>query len=224
MGKVFDLESPLMTFLTKVADLIILNLVALICSLPIVTIGASWTAMHYVTIRMAKHEDGYIVKGFFKSFKENFKQATIIWLLMLAVFILIVGDFVIFRYATISIPTFVRIIVMVISVFILCVCMYIFPVLARFDNSIKATIKNAFLMSILNLPRTILMAVIYLLPIALIFLTEYAVPLLLMMGSSVPAYLASLSWKKIFEKYEPEQEEISNEYQELEIFREDIAE
>ena len=81
MGALFNLENPVWNFMGKVADLVILNLLALICSIPIVTIGASWTAMYYVTIKIVRKEEGYIIRDFFRSFKENFKQATIIWLL-----------------------------------------------------------------------------------------------------------------------------------------------
>ena len=69
----------------RVADLIMLNVVFLICCLPIVTIGASLTALHYVTLKMARNEESYIIRSFFKSFKQNFKQATVINLIMLAV-------------------------------------------------------------------------------------------------------------------------------------------
>lgn len=67
----------------RAADLMILNIVFIICCLPIVTIGASLTALHYVTLKMVRNEESYIVKSFFKSFKQNFKQATIINLIML---------------------------------------------------------------------------------------------------------------------------------------------
>lgn len=83
MGRIFDMDSPVMRFLGRLADLMILNLVTLLCCLPVVTIGASLTAMHYVLLKMVRNEESYIVRSFFKSFKENFKQATVIWLIIL---------------------------------------------------------------------------------------------------------------------------------------------
>ena len=83
MGKVFALDSPLMNGLSKLADLIWLNILATICCIPIITIGASLTALHYVVLKMVKDEEGYITRSFFKSFKENFKQATLMWLMLL---------------------------------------------------------------------------------------------------------------------------------------------
>ena len=81
--KIFDLDSPLMQFLNKMADLLWLNILTFICCIPIVTIGASLTAMHYMALKMVRNEECYITRGFFKSFKENFRQATLIWLLLL---------------------------------------------------------------------------------------------------------------------------------------------
>ena len=79
MGRFFNLDSPVMVALTKMADLIIVNLLAFFCCLPIITVGASMTALHYVVLKIVRDEECYIVKSFFKSFKENFKQATVIY-------------------------------------------------------------------------------------------------------------------------------------------------
>ena len=69
----------------RAADLFMLNVVFVICCLPVVTIGASLTALHYVTLKMARNEESYIIRSFFKSFKQNFKQSTIINLIMLLI-------------------------------------------------------------------------------------------------------------------------------------------
>ena len=81
--KLFNLDSPLMQGLSKMADLMWLNVLTLLCCLPVVTMGASLTAMNYVALKIVRDEECYISKSFFKSFKENFKQATIIWLMIL---------------------------------------------------------------------------------------------------------------------------------------------
>ena len=76
MGHFFSMDNKFFTFMGRVADLCILNIICLICCIPIVTAGASITAMYYVTLKMVRNEEAYIVRSFFKSFKENFKQAT----------------------------------------------------------------------------------------------------------------------------------------------------
>ena len=69
----FNLDSPFMRFLTKMADLIILNILYMICCIPIVTIGAASTALYTVSMKAVKNEESYIIRGYFKAFKENFK-------------------------------------------------------------------------------------------------------------------------------------------------------
>ena len=93
MSSFFNMDSPIMRFLSRVCDLIILNLLAIACCIPIVTAGASITALFSVTLKMVKGEESYIFKGFFKGFKENFKQSTIIWLILLVLGLFLFIDY-----------------------------------------------------------------------------------------------------------------------------------
>ena len=210
MGKIFDMDSPFMRFLNRVADLLILNLLMIVCCIPIITVGASFTALHYVVLKMIRGEEGYLVKGFFKSFVRNFRQATLLWLLMLVVVAVYVGDALIFRYSGIAFPKPLVIVVVAVGVIMLLVAIYVFPLLARFDNTIKNTVKNAALFAIANLPKTLLMAVIYVLPVVIAYFSTYSYIFIFMFGISVPAYAAAWVYSGIFKKFEPEQEEVSD--------------
>ena len=101
MGEMFmfKLDSPFMNFLSKVCDLLILNVVALICCIPIVTAGASITAVYYMCYKMLKNEEGYIFRGFLKAFKDNFIQSTAIWMIQLVIMIVLILDFRIIVYS-----------------------------------------------------------------------------------------------------------------------------
>lgn len=79
MGNLFHIDNPVMAFLSKAADLMILNLLTLVCSIPIFTIGASFSAMHYALLRLRREESTYVTKDFFQAFKKNFKDATALW-------------------------------------------------------------------------------------------------------------------------------------------------
>ena len=92
MKKLFDIDNPVIAFLSRLADLIGLNFLFLICCLPVFTIGAAWTALYYVTVKMVRKEESYIWKDFFKSFRENFKQATLIWLINMLVLAIFAAD------------------------------------------------------------------------------------------------------------------------------------
>jgi len=206
MGKIFDMDSPIMRFLSRMADLMILNLVMTICCMPIITIGASVTAMHYVMLKLVRGEEGYIVKDFFKSFKLNFKQATIIWLIMLVFIFVFVGDYLIVNYSGIAFPEGMSVVLMAVAVLLFIVSTYIFPVLARFENSIKNTIKNGCIMSIMAAPKAVLMAVLTVAPVLLIFVVPELLPMVLLFGISLPGYLGAMLYSGTFRKFEPEVE------------------
>lgn len=205
MGAIFNLDNPVWNFMGKVGDLIILNLLAIICSIPIVTIGASWTAMYFVTIRMVRKEESYIIKDFFRSFKENFKQATITWLLALVAIAIFAGDVMIYRMIPEQIPQALMIAVLVLAYLVLGTIIYTFPLLSRFHNTIKGTIKNAFLVSLVNVPYTFVFAILLVLPFLIAFFMIELAPFVLMFGFSLPAYIASIFWVRIFRKFEPEE-------------------
>ena len=175
------MDSPLFSFLNKVADLIILNLLTLVCCIPVITVGAAMTGLNYVCLKMVRNEEGYIIRGFFKSFKQNFKQATIIWLIILLVIGVLAGDVFIMSYSNVAF-------------------------LARFDNTIRNTFRNSLYMGILTLPKTILMMICWALPVVITLLSFQAFPFVFMLGISGPAFLCALLYNKTFKRFEPEQE------------------
>lgn len=226
--KLFDLDSPLMQGLGKVADLLLLNLLALFCCIPVITVGASMTALHYMALKMARNEECYIARGFFKSFKQNFKQATLIWLLMLFVMVVLVVDFLIMNNSGVEFNTVIRIIITVFALFVFCGSIYVFPVLAKFENTIWRTIKNAFLMSIMQLPKTALMVILYIFPaVFLVFLPQLA-PFAFFFGISVPAWLSAKLYSKLFKKLEDQilkqVQPVEEEGEDERIFRDELDE
>ena len=163
MNHLLNPEGPIMIFITKIAYSAYLNILWFICCIPIFTIGASTTALFYVTLKMAKNEEGNITKAFFRSFKENFKQGTKIWLILLAVGIVLGFDgYTLYhmRFASIfwTLITAVFIVAVVAYAIIL---MYIFPLLARFQNTTMAMFKNAIMIGMRFLICTAIMAAIY---------------------------------------------------------------
>jgi uncharacterized membrane protein YesL len=200
--KIFNLDSPLMVFLGRVADLMIINILTLLCCIPIITIGPAFTAAHYVSLKMVRNEDCYIVRSYFKSFKENFKQATIIWLLILVAILVMVGDFYIITKSGLEFSNVMKIVIIVVGVIVLMTTVYVFPVLARFENTIIATLKNAFLMSVLQLLKTALMLVLYVAPFILAIFVYQAVPVVMLLGISVPIYVSAMLYNGFFQKIE----------------------
>lgn len=200
-----------MSGLTKIADIIILNALFLICSIPVITIGATTTAMYYVTLKMVKDEECYTVKSFFKSFKQNFLQATGIWLIVLAVAFLIYEDFRISGgqiAQSVAIPETLSLLLLVFliaaTLFFIFTVLYVFPVLSKFDNTVKNTIRNSFIMAISHMPSTIAIVLITFIPLALIyFVPQFFILIFAVFGFI--AYGNSFLFMRIFKKYIPEE-------------------
>lgn len=83
--KIFNMDSPFFRCMSLIGDMMLLNLMWILCSIPLVTIGASTTALLYTGMKLAKGRDGYVIRNFWKSFRQNFLQSTVIWLIMAAV-------------------------------------------------------------------------------------------------------------------------------------------
>ena len=160
----FNYDNVLMRALNRVGDVMILSIVFLITSLPIVTIGASITAMYYTTMKSLAIEDGYVFKFYMKSFKENFKQSTIMWLISLVILYVLGVDVWFWHKQWTESGSNAMQVMLIISIVMLAVAimiiMYVFPLQAKFDNTIKIQFRNAFLLSIKFFPTTILLAAI----------------------------------------------------------------
>ncbi len=200
--KIFNIDSPLMQWLGKLADLMIINILTVICCIPIFTIGPALTAAHYVCLKMVRDEECYIVRSYFKSFKQNFRQGTIIWLIILASILILIGDYYIITKSGLEFHKVLKIAILVVGIVLLMVTVFVFPVLAKFDNTIKVTIKNALFMAILQLPKTVLMAVLYVLPVFILVFWVEVVPVVMMLGISVPIFLSAMLYNKFFQKIE----------------------
>lgn len=202
--KFFNFDNPVMQALTKLADLFILNLLFTLCCIPVVTIGASLTALYTVTLKAAKNEESYIVSNFFRAFKENFKISTLSWLIMLAARIVLFLDFRFSAFLPVSYSQVIRVAAVSFSIIYFLLMTYLFPYIARFENTLKNSFKNAFILSIIHLPYTFLFLIIALLSIALTIFINFQISgfLWFVIGFSGIAYVNSLFFRKIFSKYE----------------------
>ncbi len=208
MGKLFDLDSPVMRVLNRVADLMILNIAVLFFVLVPFTGGASLTGMHYVLLKMVRDEDSYTLKSFWKSFKQNFKQATILWIIVCVVAGIIGIDFFWIYTNAQVIPRVYTYVMFGITILLYMVFQYIFPLQSRFENPIKNTLKNSVMFAILGLPRTIGMVAVSLIPLVLLYFFDVQIlPILILFGITGPAYLMALMYNGLFKKFEPKVEE-----------------
>ena len=157
-------DNMFIKILNRLGDAMILSLLFVIGSIPIFTIGTSMTATYYAAMKGVTGDDGYVFKNYIKSYKENFKQSVVIWLIMAALLFVFGVDLwfwlkqwqdarVEFAKPMIA----VSVVLLAVAVFI---TMYVFPLQAKFDNKTSVQIRNAFLLSIKNFPVTLLLTVV----------------------------------------------------------------
>lgn len=185
-------------------DLVVLNLIFILFSIPLVTIGASLSALYTVTIRIAKKEDGPVWSGFVQAFKKNFKIATIIWFIILGFLGLLFAQYLLVINYVGAISNFYFIFLIIEMAVLGIVTAFVFPYIARYDNSIKKTITNAFLIGISNLGGAIKILVAWAGPIGIsimypkIFLLSWYLWLICLFA--VIAFISSYSVVKAFSR------------------------
>ena len=184
--------------LNRIADLVGLNLLAILFCIPIITIGASITAVYGCIFRIQEKREGYLTKDFWKLFKECFRSSTIIYLVGVAVVAMLYLDYQIF--ATDSRLDILQVLVVAGGILVAEIFTYAFPMESYFENSLKATVKNALLLGISNIPYTLLMLGINVFPFFLVARIPVTFGIWFLIGISGVAWINSFFLKKIFSK------------------------
>lgn len=208
---IFEEGSPFQRFLNKMTDLLILNVITVLMCIPVITAGAALTAMHYVLLKMVRGEEGYIVKSFFRCFKREFRQATILWILYMALAALMASNLVLVLEGGGHYPLWLPASIVVVAFLELMFIIYTFAMLSRFDNPVYHTILNAVTLTFAELPRSLEMAVITLVPLIAFFRVTLVLPFLMLFGLSVPGYACAMIYDPIFRKIERQIWEQENE-------------
>ena len=192
--KFWAIDSPVMRVLGRLGDIIILNMIFVVGCIPVITIGTSLSALYAVAMKMARGEDPSVWKEFWKAYKRNFRPATICWLVMAVIAILLFVDFRIIgvlKRGSESMYSIMRIVL---------------AYIARFENGIFATLRNALLLAAAHIPSTI---VIVGLSVGSLILTLFtsrsfviASIIWVFFGFAVLAYVQAFLLCRIFEKYE----------------------
>lgn len=197
------MDGPLWRALNLIADIVILHFLWLVYSLPLVTIGASTTALYYATMRRIRTNEGQVTGNFRKSFRENFRQATILWLIAAAVGVILWLDL---NFCATWGGTACTVMLAGCSLLLIpcwMMLLYLFPILAKFTGSIYDTFKNALLMSIRHLPMTLLLTFLW----ATVWLMLAVFPpftgLMLISGAGLIAWVTSHIYIQVFRTYLP---------------------
>ena len=206
MHNLINPDNALMRFITKLAYSAWLNLLWFVCCIPIVTIGPATTALFYCCNKLAWDEEGYITKAFFHSFRQNFRQGMLIGIIITAAGILMAADgYVLWHLHSTSVFwTIMTAIYLVAAAAYLIVTMYIFPLLAHFNNNTAAMFKNSLLIGMRFLLCTALMALIYF--AMLVIIVRFFTPCIVF-GMGTCALLCSMLLKNILKLCQESDEE-----------------
>ena len=200
----FDPDSPLMNGLSRMTDLVLLNLITLAACLPVVTAGASLTAMHFVLLKMVRGEEGYIVRDWVKSFKQNFRQATLIWLLFLAAGLMALLDIWMAAYGKGGAALVLRVLLILVILIAYADFLWAFPLLSRFEGTVPGILSAAMAMAFRAFPRTLAMGAAGVLPLIIWIFFPSMAPLVLLFGASLPGLVSAYMYSPLFKKLEKE--------------------
>ena len=174
MKGIFSLDGPVMRVMTIFANLVILNLLTLLLSIPVVTGGAALTALDYCVLKMVRDEDAYTVRAYFKSFKENMLTGMILWIPMAIVGFLVGFDLYLMRTAPNETMKNFRVVFVVLLFLMILALEWVFPLLSHFEYKKPGNyVRNAVLMALANLPRTVLMFAITIVPLIAMYFYFY---------------------------------------------------
>ena len=204
MNQIFNNENFFFRGVSKVLELLGLSLLWILFSIPVVTAGAATAALYYTVNKTVKNERGYIFQQFFSAFAENFKQATIVWLILLVAFAVLGADYYImllYAQAGYAIAKF-RFVFLVMAIIILMWSLYIFPYIARFDDSTKNVLKNTAILAFGHAPLSLAMMALFCFMCVIIYKLT---PVIIVLPASYNL-LKNYFIEKIFVKYMSEED------------------
>lgn len=210
--RIFDPDGPLMTALGKFADIVLCNLMFCVFCLPIFTIGASLAALFTCMQQLVYEEDrndGLIFRDFWLAFKRNFRQATALWLICLLVIAFLTAYYWVTRFMAGGFGKVYQTTFYLLTLVFLCGFLYIFPLQARYENTVKNTLRNAWLLSVAALPWTVLSLLLVVATVYICFVMNPATVNLFVYlwgvcGFGLIAYLQSFLIRQAFKKLSPE--------------------
>lgn len=204
MHTIFSPDSRFMRIMGCVADLILLNLCYLLTCVPVLTIGAASAALYTVCFRFGTEEENGVIRSYFRAFRENLKRGTGIWLV-----VLLCGETALVNawvfYAMSGGIRFLSALFIILFVLALFVFGYAFPLLSQFDDGIRSTLRNALILGLGYLPRSLLVKVVNVFPFALMLTDFYlflqSALLWIVLYFSLAAYANTFLLRGVFAPY-----------------------
>lgn len=203
MYELFHPDGKVMRYGMKFANLMWLQLLTILCSLPIFTIGAAFTAMHKILLQIYRDNEDSVVKTYFSAFCKNFRQATIIWIGYLLIFLALFANYRLTSMLEENILMMaMKYLVPVVLIVTLATLTWVFPLQSRYHNTILGTVRMSFLACIAHFLYTVFNLALMSIPVLLLLLSWRTVPVVLLLGITVPGLLRAMLYSKVFDRLE----------------------
>ena len=185
----FRFDGPFMQKLNQLSGILYVHILAFIACIPVITAGASFTALEYALLKIYREEDSDLTKTFFAAFVQNFKQATVLWFIYLLCGFFVVSDIVLLSQVDTDINDFLMLGICMVSLLLVLNMTWGFMLLSRYCNSALQTFKYAFPVSLIYIARTIPMLLMTMVPIVLtLWYIAYA-PYIFVIGTLLSGYV-----------------------------------
>ena len=203
----FSMENPVMQALGVACDLLVLNLLSAVCCLPALTAGPALAALCGTSLLLVRGEEG-VVRTYFRVFRGSFKKGFVLGLLLLAAGTVLAVDYWAAGAWFPDLSRLLRLPVLAAALLLLALALWALPLLARYETSLGRTLQNALRMAVGFFPQTLKMLAFTVgLWLACLHFFTQALPVLLLFGLSLPAYVCALLIDKPFRTIEEEAEE-----------------
>lgn len=200
----FHTDSPFFQFMNTLATFIGLNVLFLIVSIPIITIGPALKALYTVTMQEARKDHKAIFSTFFKAFKDNFFMSMSAFLLYLGLALIFIFNAFFWGEQNSIMSTIILIVFMIALIVLFISFFYLFPLMARFDNNLKQTIKNSIFIPLLHTKETLLIVAIQIAAFTLCMFVPQMKVFMILLGFSFLALCNSYCFIRVFHCYEEE--------------------
>lgn len=205
MNTLFNMENPVVKFLSRAFDVAYLNLLFVICCIPLITIGSSATALYYCMLKISRDSDSSITRMFFHSLKRNLKQGILLTLIFVGVLVVLLVDIQACNVSESAAVGYFKLFLYVMCGLLAVIASFSFPMLAQFENSIRNILKNSLIMAVSHFNYAIFIVVLSVAPVMIfLFSPELFLqmsPIWISCGFALIALINSKAFVKIFDKY-----------------------
>ena len=202
MSGIFDPENKMMQIGVKFADLLLVNAMTMLLCVPILTAGAAFSAMHHMVLRIYRDEQAGVIREYWNAFRQNLKQGTQLLLIYLGIGTVLGVDIYLIAADMINWGQYFNLMVLAVTAIYLISLVWIFVLQSRYNFGIKDMIKYSLVLGFRNIPASVAMVILSAAPIALFLVMAKAIPFVLLMGMSLPAFLEAMLYSRIMDRFE----------------------